>query len=87
MVTTTSTVVETITVEIWRHDTNPPEIGEFNWSARVVNDKIYDIFINFKIRDDKTKISYAEVRFIPERYYHFVTKYGMRPEDYDKVFP
>ena len=69
-------------------DTNPPKIIEFNWSpTKVVWDKIYDIKVSFKVVDDKTPIKYAELHFIPVEYEYFITKYGMRPEDYPKVFP
>jgi hypothetical protein len=38
-------------------------------------------------RDDKTPIAYAELRFVPVEYDYMIQKYGMRPEDYPKVFP
>ncbi|MCC5997907.1 MAG: glycoside hydrolase family 99-like domain-containing protein [Thermofilum sp.] len=64
------------------------EIVGLNWTpTRVVLDKIYDINVTFTARDDKTPIAYAELRFIPVEYYYMVEKYGMRPEDYPKVFP
>jgi len=50
-------------------------------------DKIYDINVTFIARDDKTPISYAELHFVPVEYYYMIEKYGMRPEDYPKVFP
>ena len=64
------------------------EIVGLNWTlTRVVLDKIYDINVTFTARDDKTPIAYAELRFIPVEYYYMIEKYGMRPEDYPKVFP
>ncbi|AJB42009.1 glycoside hydrolase family 99-like domain-containing protein [Thermofilum sp.] len=64
------------------------EIVGLNWTpTRVVLDKVYDINVTFTARDDKTPIAYAELRFIPVEYYYMIEKYGMRPEDYPKVFP
>jgi hypothetical protein len=64
------------------------EIVGLNWTpTRVVLDKIYDINVTFTARDDKTPIAYAELRFIPVEYTYMVRSYGMRPEDYPKVFP
>ena len=37
--------------------------------------------------DDENPIAYAELRFIPVEYYYMIQKYGMRPEDYPRVFP
>jgi len=69
-------------------DSNPPLIEDFNWSpTKVVWDKVYDIEVSFTVEDDKTRIKYAELRFIPVEYEYFITDYGMRPEDYPKVFP
>jgi hypothetical protein len=65
-----------------------PEIVGLNWTpTRVVLDKVYDINVSFTARDDKTPVAYAELRFIPVEYYYMVEKYGMRTEDYPKVFP
>ena len=65
----------------------PPEV-DIEWNAtRVVKDKIYDICVYFVAKDDKTPIRFAELRFVPVRYDYFITEYGMRPEDYDRVFP
>jgi hypothetical protein len=50
-------------------------------------DKVYDIEVTFVARDDKTPIAYAELRFVPVEYDYMIQKYGMRPEDYPKVFP
>jgi len=65
-----------------------PEISDLAWiPARENLDKIYDINVTFIAEDDKTPIAYAELRFIPVEYHYMVEKYGMRPEDYPKVFP
>jgi len=65
-----------------------PSIDNLNWTPVRENlDKIYDINVTFIARDDKTPISYAELHFIPVEYYYMIQKYGMRPEDYSKVFP
>ncbi|MCL7390305.1 MAG: hypothetical protein LZ173_10330, partial [Thaumarchaeota archaeon] len=69
-------------------DKNPPLIVNLSWTpTREINDKIYDINVTFVARDDKTSIAYAELRFIPVEYTYMIEKYGMRPEDYPKVFP
>ncbi|MEM0237894.1 MAG: hypothetical protein QXP97_07610 [Desulfurococcus sp.] len=86
----TATVTNTVTnvLEPWRYDRSPPMVRGFGWDAsRVINDKIYDIGVWFSVFDDRSPIAYVELRFIPERYYYFITGYGMRPEDYDRVFP
>jgi len=65
-----------------------PKIDNLSWvPVRENLDKIYDINVTFTARDDKTPIAYAELRFIPVEYYYMIEKYGMRPEDYPKVFP
>jgi hypothetical protein len=43
--------------------------------------------VTFTAIDDENPIAYAELRFIPVEYYYMVQKYGMRLEDYPKVFP
>jgi hypothetical protein len=69
-------------------DKSPPSIINLSWTPTRENlDKIYDINVTFVARDDKTPIAYAELRFIPVEYYYMIEKYGMRPEDYPKVFP
>ena len=69
-------------------DKSPPSIINLSWvPVREINDKIYDINVTFVARDDKTPIAYAELHFIPVEYYYMIEKYGMRPEDYPKVFP
>ncbi|MCC6019612.1 MAG: DUF5010 domain-containing protein, partial [Candidatus Verstraetearchaeota archaeon] len=69
-------------------DTSPPIITSLNWTpTRVVLDKVYDINVSFTAIDDENPIAYAELHFVPVEYYYMVEKYGMRPEDYPKVFP
>jgi hypothetical protein len=69
-------------------DTSPPIITSLNWTpTRVVLDKIYDINVTFTAIDNENPIAYAELRFIPVEYYYMIQKYGMRLEDYPKVFP
>jgi hypothetical protein len=69
-------------------DKTPPSVTSFNWTpTRMVLDKIYDIIVNFTAIDDENPIAYAELRFIPVEYHFMIEKYGMRPEDYLKVFP
>jgi|GEM_PF-746748 len=71
-----------------RGDVNPPEILDFNWTpTKVVWDKIYDIKITFRVIDDESRIKRVVLKFVPVGYEYFITKYGMRPEDYPKVFP
>jgi len=55
--------------------------------TKVVNDKIYDLRIEIEAEDNNTPIAYAKLLFIPVRYDYFITKYGMKPEDYSKAFP
>ncbi|RSN74278.1 glycoside hydrolase family 99-like domain-containing protein [Candidatus Methanodesulfokora washburnensis] len=65
-----------------------PTIDNLNWTPTRENlDKIYDINVTFVAKDDKTPIAYAELRFVPVEYTYMIEKYGMRPEDYPKVFP
>jgi hypothetical protein len=67
---------------------SPPSINDLNWTPTRENlDKIYDINVTFVAKDDKTPIAYAELRFIPVEYYYMIQAYGMRPEDYNLVFP
>jgi hypothetical protein len=67
---------------------NLPLIFDLNWfSTREKLDKIYDINVTFTAKDDNTPIAYAELRFVPIEYHYMIEKYGMRPEDYSKVFP
>jgi hypothetical protein len=67
---------------------NLPLIFNLEWfPTREKLDKIYDINVTFIAKDDNTPIVYAELRFIPVEYYYMIEKYGMRQEDYPKVFP
>ncbi|MCR6669665.1 MAG: glycoside hydrolase family 99-like domain-containing protein, partial [archaeon YNP-WB-040] len=69
-------------------DKTPPSVTSINWTpTRVILDKVYDINVSFTAIDDENPIAYAELHFIPVEYYYMVEKYGMRPEDYPKVFP
>jgi len=69
-------------------DKSPPSIINLSWvPARENLDKIYDINVTFVARDDKSPIAYAELRFIPVEYTYMIEKYGMKAEDYPKVFP
>ena len=69
-------------------DKSPPLIVNLSWNPTRENlDKIYDINVTFVARDDKSPIAYAELHFVPVEYYYMIEKYGMRPEDYPKVFP
>jgi hypothetical protein len=69
-------------------DTNPPEITSLDWTpTRVILDKVYDINVSFTAIDYENPIAYAELHFVPVEYYYMIEKYGMRPEDYPKVFP
>ena len=69
-------------------DKSPPSIVNLSWTPTRENlDKIYDINVTFIARDDRSPISYAELHFVPVEYYYMIEKYGMRPEDYPKVFP
>jgi hypothetical protein len=65
-----------------------PLIFNLEWfPTRVILDKIYDINVTFIAKDDDTPIAYAELHFIPIEYHYMIEKYGMRQEDYSKVFP
>jgi chromosome segregation ATPase len=65
-----------------------PLILNFAWKrTKVINDKIYDINVSFEVISPLNSLKEVEVMLIPEEYRYFITKYGMREEDYDKVFP
>jgi hypothetical protein len=67
---------------------NLPLIFNLEWfPTREKLDKIYDINVTFVAKDDNTPIAYAELRFVPVEYHYIIEKYGMRQEDYPKVFP
>ena len=65
-----------------------PLILNFAWKpTKVINDKIYDINVSFEVASPLSSLEEVEVMLIPVEYRYFITKYGMREEDYDKVFP
>jgi hypothetical protein len=65
-----------------------PAIVDLHWKPiRVINDKIYNINVSFEVISPLNTLKEVEVRLIPVEYGYFITKYGMREEDYDKVFP
>jgi hypothetical protein len=67
---------------------NLPLIFNLEWiTTREKLDKIYDINVTFVAKDDNTPIAYAELHFVPVEYYYMIENYGMRQEDYPKVFP
>ncbi|MGC9021462.1 MAG: hypothetical protein ACP5KE_09685, partial [Candidatus Methanodesulfokora sp.] len=51
--------------------------------TRVINDKIYDINVSVEV----SNASEARITLIPKEYEYFITKYGMRKDDYPLVFP
>jgi hypothetical protein len=65
-----------------------PLILNFAWKpTRIINDKIYDINVTFEVASPLNSLKEVEVMLIPKEYRYFITNYGMREEDYDKVFP
>jgi hypothetical protein len=65
-----------------------PLILNMSWKpVKVINDKIYDINVIFEVISPLSSLKEVEVMLIPEEYRYFITKYGMREEDYDKAFP
>jgi hypothetical protein len=65
-----------------------PAIVDLYWKpTKVVNDKIYDINVSFEVISPLNSLKEVEVMLIPLEYRYFITKYGMREEDYHKVFP
>ena len=65
-----------------------PLILKFDWKpTKVINDKIYDINVTFEVASPLNSLKEVEVMLIPVEYWYFITNYGMREEDYDKVFP
>jgi hypothetical protein len=88
--TITSTRTTTVTVEatLTKKEQAPPRIVNLSWEpARIVNDKIYDIRVRFLATSDVNPIVSAKLIFTPEDYRYFITRYGMRPQDYETVFP
>jgi hypothetical protein len=55
--------------------------------SRVVNDKIYSLNVSLEVISPLNTLKEIEVKLIPFEYRYFITDYGMREEDYDKVFP
>jgi len=65
-----------------------PLILNFSWKpTKVVNDKIYNIKVIFEVISPLSSLEEVEVMLIPVEYRYFITDYGMREEDYPKVFP
>jgi len=65
-----------------------PSIENLRWIPTKENlDKIYDIEVAFVAKDDKTPISYAELRFIPIEYFYMIQRYSMGRDAYNLVFP
>jgi hypothetical protein len=65
-----------------------PAIVNLHWKPiKVINDKIYDINVSFEVISPLNSLKEVEVMLIPVEYGYFITNYGMREEDYDKVFP
>jgi hypothetical protein len=63
-------------------------ILNFAWKqTKVIKDKIYDINVSFEVISPLNSLGEVEVMLIPIEYRYFITKYGMREEDYHKVFP
>ena len=71
------------------NDRTPPQIQGLAWEpTRIVNDKIYDIAVEFNASDDRSPIASATLVLKPVDYRdRFIGQYGMRPEDYYLVFP
>jgi hypothetical protein len=65
-----------------------PLILNLYWRPmRVVNDKIYDVNVVFEVISPLSSLEVVEVTLRPVEYKYFITMYGMREEDYNKVFP
>jgi hypothetical protein len=65
-----------------------PLIRSFGYSpSKVVNDKIYDLSVSLEVISPLNTLEEVEVMLIPIEYRYFITDYGMREEDYHKVFP
>jgi hypothetical protein len=65
-----------------------PLIRNLSWRpSRVVNDKIYDLEVYLEVISPLNTLAEVEVSLIPVEYDYFITRYGMRREDYPKVFP
>lgn len=55
--------------------------------TRIVNDKIYDIAVRVEVLNPLADLDELTIKLIPVEYEYFITKYGMRREDYPLVFP
>jgi predicted metal-dependent hydrolase len=65
-----------------------PLIRSFGYNpSKVVNDKIYDLSVILEVISPLNTLKEVEVKLIPVEYRYFITDYGMREEDYHKVFP
>jgi len=65
-----------------------PLILNLYWRPmRVVNDKIYDVNVVFEVISPLSSLEVVEVTLRPIEYKYFISMYGMREEDYSKVFP
>jgi hypothetical protein len=65
-----------------------PLIKNLSFSpSKVVNDKIYDLNVSLEVISPLNTLEECEVRLVPVEYKYFIARYGMRGEDYDKVFP
>jgi archaellum component FlaC len=65
-----------------------PLVLNMSWKpTRVVNDKIYDVNVVFEVISPLSSLEVVEVTLRPVEYKYFITMYGMREEDYNKVFP
>jgi len=65
-----------------------PLILNLAWKpTKIINDKINNINVSFEVISPLNSLREVEVMLIPVDYRYFITKYGMREEDYDKVFP
>jgi hypothetical protein len=84
---TVSMAIPEIILEIERRFIKNPEIVDLYWKPiKVVNDKIYDINVSFEVVSPLNSLKEVELMLIPVEYKHFITDYGMREEDYGKVF-
>jgi predicted metal-dependent hydrolase len=65
-----------------------PLIRRFGYSpSKVVKDKVYSLTVSLEVISPLNTLAEVEVRLVPVEYGYFITRYGMREEDYDKVFP
>ena len=53
---------------------------------RIVNDKIYDIRVEIKVKN-ADQLKWLKLKLIPVEYSYFISSYGMRQENYSAVFP